>query len=277
LPVVADCVCRDLGHRDVVARLPPAPPPRSRRGLPETRPAVRRDQAVARRSRCARRQVTRVLSGAVLLVFAIAVGWFSTPLIFFLVAEVFLVLGLVEYVALARVSGRPVPALPSGVAAMLTCAAVARGVPVPLDAVLISALVALGALTLTAWNGGRDALGLASASLFPALYLGLPVGAMVAIRETRGRDALFLLMLTVFASDTAQYYSGRAVGRRPLAPAISPKKTVEGAVGGFVFGALVLAVVGAWWLPAVPPALRAAFGVMAVALGIAGDLFESML
>ena len=61
---------------------------------------------------------------------------------------------------------------------------------------------------------------------------------MVAIRETRGREALFLLMLTVVVSDTAQYYSGRAFGRRPLAPAISPKKTIEGAVGGFVFGAV---------------------------------------
>jgi phosphatidate cytidylyltransferase len=221
--------------------------------------------------------VTRVLSGAVLLVLAVGIVWFSTPAIFLAVAELLLVLALVEFVSLAHASGLPVPAIPAGVAAMLTCGAFARGVPMPLDVVLISALVALGALTLTAWNGGRDALGLASASLFPALYLGLPVGAMVAIRETRGRDALFLLMLTVFASDTAQYYSGRAVGRRPLAPTISPKKTVEGALGGFVFGAIVCAVVGAVWLPVVPVALRAAIGVMIVALGIAGDLFESML
>ena len=41
-------------------------------------------------------------------------------------------------------------------------------------------------------------------------------------------------MLTVIVSDTAQYYTGRRSGRRPLAPAISPKKTVEGALGGFV-------------------------------------------
>ena len=44
-------------------------------------------------------------------------------------------------------------------------------------------------------------------------------------------------MLTVIVSDTAQDLHRRAVGRRPLAPAISPKKTVEGAIGGFVFGA----------------------------------------
>jgi phosphatidate cytidylyltransferase len=221
--------------------------------------------------------VTRVLSGAVLFVLAIAVVWLSPPAIFFAVAELLLVLGLIEYMALARARSLAVPAVPAGVAAMLTCGAFTRGLPVPIDVVLMSALVALGALTLTAWTGGRDALGLAAASLFPSLYLGLPLGALVAIRETRGRDALFLLMLTVFTSDTAQYYSGRAFGRRPLAPAISPKKTVEGAVGGFVFGAFVCAVMGTLWLPVVPLVLRAAIGVMIVALGVAGDLFESML
>ena len=78
-------------------------------------------------------------------------------------------------------------------------------------------------------------------------------------------------------SDIAQYYTGRLAGRRPLAPTISPRKTVEGALGGLVFGALVLAIVGAWWLPRVPIALRALVGVTIVALGITGDLFESML
>jgi phosphatidate cytidylyltransferase len=221
--------------------------------------------------------VTRVQSGAALLVLAVAVVWFAPRAIFFAVAELLLVLGLIEYMALARAGGLAVPAIPAGVAAMLTCAAFTRDLSLPIDTVLMTAFVALGALTLTTWNGGRDALGLASASLFPSLYLGLPIGAMVAIREMRGRDALFLLMLTVIVSDTAQYYSGRAFGRRLLAPAISPKKTVEGAVGGLLFGAIVCAVLGAVWLPVVPLVLRAAIGVMIVALGVAGDLFESML
>ncbi|MSO31070.1 MAG: phosphatidate cytidylyltransferase [Acidobacteria bacterium] len=221
--------------------------------------------------------MTRVLSGAVLLVLAMAVVWLAPQAIFFGVAELLLVLALIEYVALARTCGLPVPAIPAGVAAMLTCAAFAQGLTVPLEAVLMSALVALGALTLTTWSGGRDALGSAAASIFPSLYLGLPIGAMVAIRDARGREALVLLMLTVVVSDTAQYYSGRAFGRRPLAPAISPKKTVEGAIGGLLSGAMVLAVVGAWWLPVIPLVLRVLFGVTIVALGIAGDLFESML
>src|SRR5205809_649385 len=82
-----------------------------------------------------------------------------------------------------------------------------------------------------------------------------------SLRARRGPAALFLLMLTIIISDTAQYYTGRLLGRRPLAPIISPKKTVEGAIGGFVFGALALSIAGVWWLPSVPAALRALLGV----------------
>jgi phosphatidate cytidylyltransferase len=174
-----------------------------------------------------------------------------------------------------------VPPAAAGLAAMLTSAAFAPmafgGRVAPIDVVLMSAFVALAALTLARWRSGPDALAQAAAAMFPSVYLGLPVGAMIALRETRGPEALFLMMLTVFVSDTAQYYSGRAFGRRLLAPAISPKKTVEGAVGGFIFGAAVVGILGRWWLPVVPVALRVALGATIVALGIAGDLFESML
>ena len=226
--------------------------------------------------------MTRVVSGAVLLLFAVLVVWFAPSLLFFAVAEVLLIAAFVEYATLARQSGMALPLVPAGAAAALAAAAFARlppfGLPpAAIELVLMSALVALGSLTMARWRGGDDALALAAATMFPALYLGLPIGAMIAIRDMRGPEALFLMMLTVFVSDTAQYYSGRAFGRRPLAERISPKKTVEGAIGGFVCGGLFLAVVGAWWLPSVPVALRAALGVTIVALGIAGDLFESML
>jgi phosphatidate cytidylyltransferase len=226
--------------------------------------------------------VTRVISGAVMVALAVAVVWFAPVLVLFAIAEVVLVLGVHEYAALAGASGISVPFVPAAVAAGLTLAALvpfsaARWMAAPLDIILLSALVALGVAALGLFHGYRNAIAGAAASLFPALYLGLPLGAMVAIREIRGRETLFLLMLAVFVSDTAQYYSGRAFGRRPLAPAISPKKTVEGALGGFVFGALVLTIVGAWWLPSVPAGVRALLGIALVAAGIAGDLFESML
>jgi phosphatidate cytidylyltransferase len=226
--------------------------------------------------------VTRVLSGAVLLVFAIVVVWLAPAPVFFAVAEALLLLGCHEFDGLTRTSGLRIPAVLSSVAAALTCASFARldvgGFQgVSLDVVMLSALVAIGAAALPSWNGGRDAIANVSAAVLPMLYLGLPIGAMIAIRESRGGPALFLLMLTIIASDTAQYYSGRAFGRLKLAARISPKKTIEGAIGGFVFGSFVLTAVGNWWLPDVPLPLRVLLGLTIVALGIAGDLFESML
>jgi phosphatidate cytidylyltransferase len=111
----------------------------------------------------------------------------------------------------------------------------------------------------------------------PALYIGLPIAALIGIRAISGPRGLFLLMLTVMVSDTSQYYTGRAFGRRPLAPAVSPKKTVEGAIGGAIVGTALFAIAGAWWLPQVPAPFRVMLGATVVALGIAGDLFESML
>ncbi len=226
--------------------------------------------------------MTRVLSGAVLLALAVAVVWFAPALLFLVVAEALLVLGAIEFAALARASRLVVPTGASTAAAALTCASFARlafggQLWIPLEAVLMSALVAMGALALSTWRGGQDALASTAVALLPSLYLGLPLGSMVAIREAHGPEVLFLLMLTVFASDTAQYYSGRVWGRHPLAATISPKKTIEGAAGGFVFGALTLALVGRAWLPSMPATLRGLLGLAVVAVGIAGDLFESML
>jgi len=230
--------------------------------------------------------VTRVLSGAVLIAIAVAVVWFAHPLVFLAVAEMLLVLAFVEYARLASAGGTPIPFSAALAATLLTSLSVGAAhwigdrlvdTGVALDAILITGFVALAAITVTSWKGERDALGRAAAAVFPMLYLGLPIGSMLAIRTQPGREALFLLMLAVMVSDTAQYYTGRALGRHLLAPAISPKKTVEGAIGGFVFGALLLAIAGAWWLPRFPIGFRALLGVALVALGIAGDLFESML
>ena len=225
--------------------------------------------------------MTRVLSGAVLLALAVAVVWWAPAWLFLLAAEVLLLLAFVEYRAVAGATGVDVPRV-AGLAAMVTAAAfshtvIGAGATVPLDAVLMSAFVALCGLAMAGWQGGPNGVVTGAAAIFPSIYLGLPIGAMVDVRETAGREALFLMMLTVFVSDTAQYYAGRAFGRRQLAPAISPKKTIEGALGGFLCGGVFLALAGGWWLPSAPLPLRAALGVTIVALGIVGDLFESML
>ncbi|HEX3644400.1 MAG TPA: phosphatidate cytidylyltransferase [Vicinamibacterales bacterium] len=234
--------------------------------------------------------MTRLLSGAVLIALAVGVVWFAPLPLLLLVAEILLVLAFIEYARLAAASGLPIPTVPAGIATVTASLGMASSLPshmpwndspgfpfASVDAGLLAGFVTLAALTLTTWRGERDAVGRVSAAVFPMLYLGLPIGALVVIRALHGREVLFLLMLTVMVSDTAQYYSGRAFGRRLLAPAISPKKTIEGAIGGFVVGASLFAAVGAWWLPLVPLPLRIGLGLTLVALGIAGDLFESML
>jgi phosphatidate cytidylyltransferase len=225
--------------------------------------------------------MTRVLSGAALIVLAVAVVWSDQRPLFELVAFALLFAATEELIRLLRSGGIAVSRPATSLASLLTLATFSGivGALVPqftTDAMLMTALIALALVAMASWRGGADALAVVSASLFPSLYLALPIGAMIAIRE-QGPKPLFLLMLTVIVSDTAQYYTGRLLGRRLLAPAISPKKTIEGAAGGLLFGTLLFAVLGAWWLPIVPAAARVGIGLGVVIVGIAGDLFESML
>jgi phosphatidate cytidylyltransferase len=77
------------------------------------------------------------------------------------------------------------------------------------------------------------------AALFAGLIIPLFMLSLIRLKELPLGDYLVLLPLVVgFCSDAAAYFVGRKLGRRPLAPGISPKKTVEGAVGGFI-GAIV--------------------------------------
>ena len=84
-------------------------------------------------------------------------------------------------------------------------------------------------------------------------------------------------MLTIVVSDSAQYYTGRAFGRRPLAPSISPKKTREGAIGGVLIGTIAMTLAGLRVFPAANVPLLAAAAAAVVFVGIVGDLFESLL
>jgi phosphatidate cytidylyltransferase len=219
--------------------------------------------------------MTRVLSGAVLVALAVGVVWFAPPALFLAVGLLIGVLSVNELVGLARASRLEVSTSVAGSATALVIAS--SGLAGALEISLMTVLVAVGASSLGAWRGGPEALASVSATLFPPLYIGLPVAALIGIRTLGGPRGLFLLMLTVMVSDTSQYYTGRAFGRRPLAPIVSPKKTVEGAIGGAVVATALFAIVGMWWLPQVPALFRVVLGLTIVALGIAGDLFESML
>ncbi len=148
-------------------------------------------------------------------------------------------------------------------------------VPAPLSPVY----VAIGVIVWLAFSVLRQSRTIeqAAVDVVAPIYIGLPLGMLVALQTLSGPRATLLLIATIVVSDSAQYYTGRAFGRRPLAPTISPKKTVEGAIGGVIFGALFMAVAFSFVFPATPIVVRVLLGLVIVFLGIVGDLFESKL
>jgi len=110
------------------------------------------------------------------------------------------------------------------------------------------------------------------------VYVGVLGSFFVLVRDfPNGRDWTFTTVFTTFAIDTGAYFTGRAIGRNLLAPRISPKKTVEGFVGGYVAG-LAAAVLLNYFLGLRINAWQIA--VLAFVLPLAatiGDLSESAI
>ena len=184
-----------------------------------------------------------------------------------------------EYADIAARAGAQLSRPAGSIAVALVCIAVAMP-GMPIEAAVAGATLGLSALALsgaTTSAGSGGALQLAAIAAFAPLYIGLPLGLLAATRWMLGKEAALLLILTVAMSDSLQYDSGRTFGRHLLAPVISPKKTIEGAVGGFVGAALSLAIIGSWWLPQMGLPARIVLGLAIAAVGIVGDLFESSL
>lgn len=108
-------------------------------------------------------------------------------------------------------------------------------------------------------------------------YVGLPAIALVWLRddESGGFATCLWLLALVWAVDSAAYFVGRAVGGPKLAPALSPKKTWAGLLGGCAGAALVSVVAAIWlgieWLPLV------GLGILLAVIEQGGDLVESAL
>jgi phosphatidate cytidylyltransferase len=217
--------------------------------------------------------MVRLLSGLVLAAAALAAILFLPPLALRVVAVVVAVAACFEYVAIAR----RMNVAPSTWLAVVLVVAACWWMSVPGHAATGALVIAvLGLLLVDVLFAGKS-LPDASVALVAPVYVGVPLGTLVAVHAVGGRKAVLLLIGTVVVSDSAQYYSGRTFGRHPLAPAISPKKTIEGALGGFVGCALSLTVIGHWWLPQMSLAGRLTLGLVLAAVGIVGDLFESLL
>ena len=92
----------------------------------------------------------------------------------------------------------------------------------------------------------------------------------------KGAGAFLFVSIAMWVADTGAYFSGRFFGRHKLCPGISPKKTVEGAVGGTVLTLAYALGVAPYWLPEVGwPEVPLLLGAVLAVSSIVGDLLES--
>ena len=126
-------------------------------------------------------------------------------------------------------------------------------------------------LLMIAFHSARRRLTAVIYLLGGPIYIGFLLGHSLALRGldgggSVGRDWLLFAILVTFATDSGAYFTGRLLGRRPLAPNVSPGKTWEGSAGGFIFAvaaALVLGTIFDRWT------LRVPVGVVGAVVGVA--------
>ena len=110
------------------------------------------------------------------------------------------------------------------------------------------------------------------------LYMGALFGAIAALFAfPHGGSWVVLALVFGFFSDTAGYFVGRRFGKRPLAPLVSPKKTIEGAIGGLAGGLFGGILAHFTILPVLPLTHAIVLSLVATALGQLGDLSESLI
>jgi phosphatidate cytidylyltransferase len=108
------------------------------------------------------------------------------------------------------------------------------------------------------------------------VYIPLFLSFLILLRHEReGELWVFLVLCLVAAGDVGAFYIGSSIGRRKLCPAVSPKKTVEGSMGGLAANLITGIVFKALFLPELSMVTCAVFSLMIGAAGQVGDLFES--
>ncbi|MFS0730820.1 phosphatidate cytidylyltransferase [Curtobacterium sp. 1P10AnD] len=229
----------------------------------------------------------RNLPAAIGIALAFAVVMLAALLIwkpaFMVVAAFLLGVGVYELTSAMRFAGRDVPRIPSvGVAIAIVPAAFVGG-QVPALFTLIGGIVLISVWRLgevafqrtkpPAGNVARDLTN----GLFVQAYISL-LGACVVLlsREDRGQLWVIAFILVVVAVDTGAYATGLNLGKHPMAPRISPKKTWEGFAGS-VAASIIVGIVVSTLLLGLPWWTGVVLGVLISGSATLGDLTESMI
>ncbi len=158
--------------------------------------------------------------------------------------------------------------------------AVTASFALPLSERLAFTAVLLAVLAAGLWRPGgtRVAWEPAAITVFGICYVNWLLGYGFWLRDLEaGREWVLLLIWVTWLGETAAYLVGSAIGRHPLAPAISPRKTLEGAAAQLIVSVLAAIVARAWFFGALPLGHAVAVGAGLGVVGQVGDLVESAL
>jgi phosphatidate cytidylyltransferase len=187
----------------------------------------------------------RVTSAAIILPPLLLFLYYAPAALFLLFTLLLLALSLREYFHMLALIQMPVcPKLSYAVAASLVLVAYLGGkvwLPLALSASVM--ILTLGALLSSQCSTQRFSALLHS--LFGIVFIGWSLSHLVLLRNlSEGQWYIFFLCLLIWVGDSVAMYVGQGMGRRKLAPAISPGKTWEGAIGGAA-GCMLTAVLSA--------------------------------
>lgn len=122
------------------------------------------------------------------------------------------------------------------------------------------------------------------ASLFGIMYLGLFSSALLGLRESfqgdnyvMGGYFIISIFLTIWACDSAAFFVGTAIGKHKLFPRVSPNKSWEGAIAGFIFSVIVMILAKILLLSLLSMTDAILIGIIVGVFGQAGDLVESLI
>jgi phosphatidate cytidylyltransferase len=216
----------------------------------------------------------RVLVALPWIVFAIAIVVAGGP-VFALAMIAIGVVALREFAVMAR-RYRPL-VLPAYLAVAALIVAAHFGSAFNVLYVLAAALPLLFAFGARAEN--RDGVTVSvGVTLLAVVWIGIPLAHAVLLRDLPHHGAALLIDVLVgtFVTDTAAYATGRMFGSHKITPNLSPNKTLEGLIGGFVIGTMGFWFAGLYqdWLTGIDALL---IGAAVAAVAPIGDLFESML
>lgn len=216
-----------------------------------------------------------------------AVFWLPAPWFAVLIAAVVLV-AQVELYAMALPAGAPREwrsgRLPVFAAGVLGGAVLIAGIyrhdlwRTTLPLVATGLVIGIAVVALIWERDHKLATSDAAFALFGVWYVAGLLGYVVLLRGLpRGEWLVFFALWVTWLADAAAFYVGRAWGRTPLAPRVSPRKTVEGAVAAVTGGAVAATIWSSWFGEPFTWSEVAGLGAGVAVAGMAGDLVESLI